>query len=330
MLLHNGTIFNYEDLAKKYIPDIDIKGMTDSQVMAQIFYYKGYDALEEYQGGAAFVIVDYRHGEPETLLFHGKTKDFSYSQIEEEERPLYFLIDDDTLYFSSIYQILETFVRDKQAYIVPYNTLCRFDKDCIRSVKKVDRSKCTQKKAYTAKTYGSFYDYSSDYYNDYITCDVITNTYKLEQKPITGKQFISNFGRVEKQKYASSHECYFYYGYVLGSKKAYTFLVSLTNSLKTTPEKFIEKYRNLVAFLSLDRIYFDSKDNLWKKATGWNTSEVYSGKMQQITSTIVRNIKDGIMQTVVSYDSNLIPYEVNDVGVKYKDIYKAIKNESNS
>ena len=30
------------------------------------------------------------------------------------------------------------------------------------------------------------------------------------------------------------------------------------------------------------------------------------------------------------YDSNLIPYEINDVGVKYKDIYKAIKNESNS
>ena len=47
MLLHNGTIFNYEDLAKKYIPDIDIKGMTDSQVMEQIFYYKGYDARFE-------------------------------------------------------------------------------------------------------------------------------------------------------------------------------------------------------------------------------------------------------------------------------------------
>ena len=37
-----------------------------------------------------------------------------------------------------------------------------------------------------------------------------------------GKQFISNFGRVEKQKYASSHECYFYYGYIMGNKKAFT------------------------------------------------------------------------------------------------------------
>ena len=52
--------------------------------------------------------------------------------------------------------------------------------------------------------------------------------------------------------------------------------------------------------------------------------------MQQITSTVVRNIKDGIMQTAVSYDSNLIPYEVNDVGIKFKEIYKEIKNESNS
>ena len=116
----------------------------------------------------------------------------------------------------------------------------------------------------------------------------------------------------------------------MGNKKAFTFLSTLTNSLKTTPEKFIEKYRNLVAFLSLNRIYFDSKDNLWKKATRWNTSEVYSGKMQQITSTVVRYIKDGIMQTAVSYDSNRIPYEVNDIGIKFKEIYKKIKNESNS
>ena len=59
VLMHNGTIYNYEDLAKKYIPDVDIKGMSDSQVMARIFYYKGYDVLDEYIGGAVFVIYDY-------------------------------------------------------------------------------------------------------------------------------------------------------------------------------------------------------------------------------------------------------------------------------
>ena len=44
-VVHNGTIYNYEDLAKKYIPDVDITGMSDTQVMTRIFFYKGYDVL---------------------------------------------------------------------------------------------------------------------------------------------------------------------------------------------------------------------------------------------------------------------------------------------
>ena len=72
VLIHNGTIYNYEELAKKYIPNVDIKGLTDSQVMARIFYHKGYDALDEYQGGAVFVIHDYRTDQ--TLVWKGHSK----------------------------------------------------------------------------------------------------------------------------------------------------------------------------------------------------------------------------------------------------------------
>ena len=82
VMIHNGTITNYEDLAKKYIPDIDIKGFTDSQVMARIFYFKGYDCLSEYIGGSVFFIVDYRQPEPDVLMFKGKSRTYDYKNSE--------------------------------------------------------------------------------------------------------------------------------------------------------------------------------------------------------------------------------------------------------
>ena len=47
VMVHNGTIYDYEALAKKYIPDIDVKGMSDSQVIARILYYAGFDFTDE-------------------------------------------------------------------------------------------------------------------------------------------------------------------------------------------------------------------------------------------------------------------------------------------
>ena len=74
VLIHNGTLHNYESLAKKYIPDIDCSKYSDSQVLALILYHKGFDVLSEYNGGAAFVAVDYRSGKPVTYLFKGASK----------------------------------------------------------------------------------------------------------------------------------------------------------------------------------------------------------------------------------------------------------------
>jgi asparagine synthetase B (glutamine-hydrolysing) len=79
VLIHNGTIYNYKELAQKYIPDIDIEGLTDSQVMARIFYHKGYDALDEYYGGAVFVIHDYRVDQ--TLVFKGASSKTNYAKV---------------------------------------------------------------------------------------------------------------------------------------------------------------------------------------------------------------------------------------------------------
>lgn len=332
VLLHNGTIYNYTNLAKKYIPNVNITGMTDSQVMAQIFYYKGYDALEEYTGSATFVIVDYRNEKPEVLLYHGKSKDYSYSNEETEERPLYILMDQDnkTLYFSSIYQILETFYRDKLAYVVPYNTICKFDGDCIRSVRKIDRSKCTQKKQYKP-TYGYYTsDYCNSFYSDYIVCNSYDNTYKLDNKPAHGRLFLSNFGRVEKQKYVNTSECYFFNGVALGNAKAFTFLSSLAIKFKMKPEDFAKKYPILIRFLSIDQLMYDDNLKLWVKAVDWNKIETYTGSYQQLTSTIIKDISNGIASTTPSYGVNLAPYEVVNNTIKFKKLLKEITNESNT
>jgi glucosamine 6-phosphate synthetase-like amidotransferase/phosphosugar isomerase protein len=53
VLIHNGTIHNYEELAKEYIPDIDCSKMSDSQVLALILYHKGFEVLDKYNGGTA-------------------------------------------------------------------------------------------------------------------------------------------------------------------------------------------------------------------------------------------------------------------------------------
>lgn len=326
VLLHNGTIYNYEDLAKKYIPNIDIKGMTDSQVMAQIIYYKGFDVLEEYIGSAAMVIVDYRSGKPETFLYHGKSKDYSYSVKEEEERPLYFLIDNEneTLYFSSIYPILETFIRDRVAYVIPYNTVCRFDADSIRGVQKIDRSKCTQKKAYVAKA-NSYYDYgSTEYWNDYIVCKSADNTYTINSKPIHGKKFLSAFGRVEDKKLASNYECYFFEGKLLANQKTFTFLHSLATKLKLSTFEFANKYPILVTYLSFDQLMFDPETKLWVKATDWNKTTSYTGAYQQITSTIIHKIENGVMDVTQTYGTNLTPYEIVNNNLKFKELFKKI------
>lgn len=124
VLMHNGTIYNSHALADKYLHKIvDITGMSDSQIMANIFYYNGYDVLNEYIGTAAFVIVDYRNETPEVLFFKGDSE-FN-PEGAKEERPLYCMFYDNKLYFSSMTYPLNLISRDSQVYIVPVGKLCK-------------------------------------------------------------------------------------------------------------------------------------------------------------------------------------------------------------
>ena len=155
VLMHNGTIYNYEKLAKKYIPDVDIKGMTDSQVMARIFYYKGYDALSEYNGGAVFMIADYREDpdNPKVLVWKGESKQSKYQTTVFEERPFYYIKTKFGIIFSSIACYLEGFIHNT-CWTIKSNCLIEISNGDLFIVKEYSRKNAQQIKeldSYKAK-----------------------------------------------------------------------------------------------------------------------------------------------------------------------------------
>ena len=140
--MHNGTIYNYQELAEKYIPEINITGMTDSQVMARIFYHKGYKVLSEYNGGAVFAIADYRGNKPKVLLFKGASKKDKWNTVESEERPLYFCVDPKKgeLVFSSISSYLFALRHKLPIYDLPSNCILEFNGKDLVSIEEVSRA----------------------------------------------------------------------------------------------------------------------------------------------------------------------------------------------
>ena len=166
VLLHNGTIKNYTDLAKKYIPDVDITGLSDSQVMARIFYDAGYDCLAEYNGGAVFVTADYRTEKPEIRLWRGWSKDYSYSKEISAERPLFLVMFNNRLVFSSIGEALQCLYPDLEVKTVKQNSLCLFRDGKLYIEREFDRSNCIQTPT-TSYAGSSYYGDDRDYYNGY-------------------------------------------------------------------------------------------------------------------------------------------------------------------
>ena len=223
VLMHNGTITNINALADKYIPQIEIKGQSDSQILAQIIYYKGYDVLEEYRGTAALAMIDYRGRTPEVLFFKGKS---CYNETNSEcERPLYYMVDQDCFYFSSMYHSLYNINYKKIIYEFPTNTLLRLNNNKLIQVKKFDRTKLT---SYTFPTY----TYTScNYCGDYITFHFSDGLYYIEDVPAHGSYIVYPGGYIVKYPSASSSntsELYFFKGRLLYNKECFQFLESLT------------------------------------------------------------------------------------------------------
>ena len=249
VLMHNGTISNYKSLAEKYIPNIDITGMTDSQVMARIFYYKGYNVLKEYAGSAVFVIVDYRKDKPEVLLFKGASKEYSWDKDLQEERPLYFCIDKDKqeLVFSSIYTYLLALRPECITYTARCNELLRFNGKALVTIAEYDRSKVTK--------WGINNQYDN-YLSQYLSVDLNKNLYSYRGNLSFGKYLLDDIGRVGK-----GTEIYFFEGVALKNRECYDFLLGLLRDSKLKLAEFCKVYENVIRYLSVDQVF--PKDKLW-------------------------------------------------------------------
>ncbi len=104
-LAHNGTITNIHAMSYKY--DVDTKGLTvDSQILAKIILEKGYDVLNNYEGGTAILFT--YSDEPGVLYaFKGASKTKRDQKELEEERPLYLMTNHEGVYISSLREPLD-------------------------------------------------------------------------------------------------------------------------------------------------------------------------------------------------------------------------------
>lgn len=161
VMVHNGTIYNWEALAKKY--NVSTKDKTDSMVLAEIIMENGYDVLKEYVGAAAIIIRDDR--KPDTFfVFKGSSIAW---QTVTEERPLYcYRESENSMYISSREEGL-FFIGGDVDTIEDFdtNTLYEIHEGNIISETIYDRSKMRQSKTYTNRTYTTRNN-SSGYHHD--------------------------------------------------------------------------------------------------------------------------------------------------------------------
>lgn len=263
VLMHNGTIYNAEALAKKYIPEVNIKGLTDSQIMAHIFYYKGYDALAEYNGSAVFMILDYREDRenPTFLCWKGKSKENSYrnSGAEKDERPFYFVSDKEHFVMSSVSTFFSSLYPTMTIYTLPANTLCSWDGD-LWTVEEYDRKDQQQDKVYV-NTYTpatSTYTppvYTSNSNSGYNSTDLVTSSatdgkcYK-GNVALHGMFHISDYGRFCSSNGYAANEMWFWNGTLLKNSAAYGFLSRFQKEMGATIYEIDNLYPELVAYLS--------------------------------------------------------------------------------
>lgn len=317
VMIHNGTIHNYEELAKKYIPNVDIKGLTDSQVMARIFFYKGYDCLAEYRGGSVFFIVDYRQPEPLVLMFKGASKKYdTANSIVSEERPLFISQGKDDLVFSSLDDFLPAFRPSLEVQTIKENCLIKYSGGKLTIVETYDRKEMCQAKP-TVTTYygGNFYgsEYSGrstsgssstsiGYESVYSFYESKENLYTAKGTPIHGMRHMEKYGRCNSSSTASTKDIWFFHGVALKDKDCFKLLEDYQKKTKQTPEDFFKKHQNLIRFLSVDRLY--SKNGALVLATGIYTYQVYTGIMNSLFDNYDYHYDKGQFITkIYKYDS---------------------------
>lgn len=176
VLAHNGTIYNIDELATKY--NVNIGNVSDSLILAHIIYNHGFGVLSEYIGSASLVIYDRRKfletGDVYTYVYKGMSKSYSTSKDETEERPLFYMSKDGSIYISSIKNSLYA-IRSKK--VLKKETISAVEPNKVFTLKNgklfgnpidIDRSNVTQFKPFKnhqTNLYGD--DWDSPYYGGY-------------------------------------------------------------------------------------------------------------------------------------------------------------------
>ena len=278
VLVHNGTLYNHEKLAKKYIPDVNVTGMTDSQIIARLIYYSGWDWLAEYNGGTAFIAVDYREGEPKTYIWRGESKKTSVDKEAEEERPLYCNYENNRLVVSSIGTLLA--ICDGNCYLVPANKVITYENGRLKVVKVIDRSKAQQNRIYDASAYTPHNTSYNSNIAVYITHVDKSNLFRADGNLVDGGRRISQYGKIitkfdNPTYYENQHTIFFFNGIALIEMKAYTFLSKAWKRSRMPLKEFTEKYQNFIRFFSYDKCYY-VEDKMYKASSPWKC-ELFSG-----------------------------------------------------
>ena len=366
VVIHNGTVYNYKELAAKYIPNVDIKNMTDSQVLTYIFYHTGFDVLSEYIGGAAFVAVDYRGDKPKTYFWKGSSKQTTYSKEETEERPLYLYQNEDSLYFSSLYDWLQPFSNFEEVLTFTANHLITLTDDFkLAIVKEYNRNNCTQSISTVVSKQTDYNPYYGDYYDDYYSYNGY-NSYNyynrhsysnvnqywkdIQAKKKDDKIKMDNIGLFTKNgeylnglhymaldgsesRSETIYPCYFVEGYLLKNKECYDFLTKFTQgnelTMKDLPACIPETLEYLSMFPSIIGKFSDDP-YIYCYVDAFQTKE-FTGKIQIFGSKDVYIVDGGTIDTKYEANNYDILYKIYNEAATFKvdtpSVYKRIYEE---
>lgn len=299
VLIHNGTIINYLDLAKKYIPNINVKDMTDSQVMAHIFYHTGYEVLGEYLGAGAFVMVDYRSGEPEVFFFKGESKPSQYAVITQIERPLFCTYNSTEFIFSSIMDYLKALRPEREVLTIKANSLLKLKEGRLIIVKEYDRSQLWQTKSYNSYGYvgynyasntsgvcniikkGSENSFSQDNFgNRYHWDDIVemdkNGVYMVGHERAHGLLWVDAIGNIEQKKVTGTIQVAFWKGVLLKNTACFSFLAKFAKEMEVSHEELLMIIPDLVHFLSPCACWRNYKGQ-WVTSDTPNSNFLYTG-----------------------------------------------------
>lgn len=166
--VHNGTLYNHEELAEAYgieirVPYVGLHGIEyqrtkiDSEILLEIIHKtRSYKVLSEYIGKAALVWTD-TDAPNVSYFWSGKSRNTEHYLLgaELEERPMNIWIESkNNFYFSSIPEPLEVIGGlAAEIFQIEYNTVYQVTNgDFERAIKTpISRSKCFQTETYVYK-----------------------------------------------------------------------------------------------------------------------------------------------------------------------------------